>query len=491
MSKNLISEGLKRLCYHSHKQGVSMISKKLAIDVLNTALATGGDYAEIYLEEDVSESVGLENGKVERVSRNLSYGCGIRILQGTNSVYGYTSDLTRKSLITLADQLGHRFSTKRIITVKDVKNERVKIINKMHDHLTDVPIDEKIKYIKGVDEITRGVDERIVRCGVAFVDNYKKIEIWNAEGDTAHHYKSSEERGRLAISAIAKDGDNIQSAFSGPGRCASWEWFTNVLDWRKEARHVGEIAIQMLSAKECPQGKFTVVITNGWGGVVFHEACGHSLEASATSKHLSVFSDSLGKQIASPIVSAYDDGTIPNEWGSNNIDSEGHKTQKNQLIKNGVCTNFMIDKLNGRRLGLPANGTSRRQNFKYEPTSRMSNTYIEKGKDDPADIIKDTKLGIYVANFGGGSVEPTTGNFNFSASEAYIIRDGKICEMVKGCTLIGSGKEVLMNIDRVGNDVALGQGNCGAASGLIPVNVGQPTIRIQNLTVGGRGGKLE
>ena len=247
----------------------------------------------------------------------------------------------------------------------------------------------------------------------------------------------------------------------------------------------------MLTAKECPSGRFPVVIANGWGGVVFHEACGHSLEATATAKHLSVFSDSIGKPIASPIVSAFDDGTMPNEWGSNNIDSEGHVTQNNQLIKDGICVGFLVDKFNGRRLKMEANGSSRRQSYRYEPTSRMSNTYIAPGHDKPEDIIKDTKLGIYVANFGGGSVEPTTGEFNFSASEAYIIRDGKIAEPVKGCTLIGSGKEVLLNIDRVGDDVALGQGQCGSVSGLVPVNVGQPTIRIKEITVGGRGGKLE
>ena len=248
----------------------------------------------------------------------------------------------------------------------------------------------------------------------------------------------------------------------------------------------------MLTAKECPSGRYTVVIKNGWGGVLFHEACGHPLEASATSKGLSVFSDSIGKPIASPCVSAWDDGTIENEWGTSNIDSEGVPTQKNELIRDGICVGFMVDRFSARRMnGIKANGTSRRQSYRYCPTSRMSNTYIAAGKDNPEDIIKDTPLGIYVANFGGGSVNPATGEFNFSASEAYIIRDGKICEPVKGCTLIGTGQEVLMQIDRVGNDLALGQGNCGAASGSVPVNVGQPTIRLKEITVGGRGGKLE
>ncbi len=468
-----------------------MISNKLAMDILNVALATGGDYAEIYFEDKISESISVENLSVESAIKSCSYGCGIRILKGFNSVYGYTSKINRKSLIDLASKLSKRFSDERIITVKSVKNEKVKIINKIDEHLTDTPMAGKIAYCKEVSEITKKVDDRIVMAAAYFSDHYKKIEIWNAEGEEAKHFKNNEERGRLMIEATAMDGNNIQSYFAGPGKSASWSYFINGIPYKDLAKKVGEKAVALLSAKECPQGKYDVVVANGWGGVVFHEACGHSLEASATAKKLSVFSESLGKQIASPIVSAYDDGTIANEWGSNNIDSEGHVTQKNLLIKDGICVNFMIDKLNGRRLGLEANGTSRRQDYRYEPTSRMSNTYIAAGKDNPEDIIKDTKLGIYVANFGGGSVEPTTGNFNFSADEAYIIRDGKICEMVKGCTLIGSGKEVLMNIDRVGNDVALGQGVCGASSGMVPVNVGQPTIRIKNISVGGRGGELK
>lgn len=468
-----------------------MISKALALKVLNECLATGGDYAEIYLERTISNVVTLENGKVESTTKNNSFGAGIRILNNLQSVYGYTSDLSEKSLMTLAHNLAASYSGARLFTVEKIENQKVKVINKIKDHLKDVSAKEKADYLKECYQITKEVDPRLVRIQDSFMDTYREFEIYNAEGSIGKRFFNLEERGRLINVAIAMENGQIESYFAGPGKCAGWSWFKDTLDYRKIARETGEKAIMLLGAKECPSGRYPVVIANGWGGVVFHEACGHSLEASATAKHLSVFSDSLGKQIASPIVNAYDDGTMPNEWGSNNIDSEGHVTQKNQLIKDGICVGFMIDKLNGRRLGMEANGTSRRQNYRYEPTSRMSNTYIAAGKDKPEDIIKDTKLGIYVTNFGGGSVEPTTGEFNFSASEAYIIRDGKVCEPVKGCTLIGSGKEVLMNIDRVGNDVDLGQGNCGAASGLIPVNVGQPTIRISEITIGGRGGKLE
>ena len=234
-----------------------------------------------------------------------------------------------------------------------------------------------------------------------------------------------------------------------------------------------------------------VVIGNGWGGVLFHESCGHPLEASAVAKGLSCFAGKEGEMIASPLVSAVDDSTMPQAWGSIDIDDEGNLGTKRQLIKNGVLTDFMIDDLNGRRMNREGNGACRRQNYRYIPTSRMSNTYIENGESTPEEIIAATKLGLYTVGFNGGSVDPSTGEFNFGCSEAYIIRDGKICEPVKGATLIGKGFEILKNIDMVGNDLDLGQGMCGASSGSIRTNVGQPTLRIKECVVGGRGGELK
>ena len=468
-----------------------MITKKVALKVLNAALSTGGDYAEIYLEENFSQNISVDNGCVEKIAKNETYGAGIRILNGFQSVYGYTSTLTEKKLLALAETLAKKFNEPRKITVNDIERQRVKNINKIKRHLLDVPTEDIINYLKETNSLIASYDKRIVRSITSFANNKKNIVIFSSEGETGKEFHNTEERGRAFFFAYASNGEKITTGMSNIARYDGWDYFTKKVDYKKVALQAAEKAIQMLSAKECPSGRYPVVIKNGWGGVLFHEACGHSLEATATAKKLSVFSDSIGKQIASPLVTAYDDGTLSNYWGSNNIDSEGHVTQKNLLIKDGICCGFLVDKFNARRLNMPANGTSRRQSYKYEPTSRMSNTYIAAGKDNPADIIKDTKLGIYVADFGGGSVQPSTGEFNFSASEAYIIRDGKICEPVSGCTLIGSGKEVLMNIDRVGTDVAQGSGNCGSVSGSVPVNVGQPTIRVKEMTVGGRGGKLE
>lgn len=469
-----------------------MLTKKIALDVLNASLETGGDYAEIYYEKTLTQSFRVENGLVESCVKRESFGVGLRILKGLRSVYGYTSDVSRASLLALAHGLAASFIGERLISVEKLIGQKVTSISPINDHLLDVTAEEKISLLKEANNITRGVSPSIVRAISSFSSTLRNVTIYSAENATGTIKQNEEERGRFSFVAFASDGKSLQVSSANPGRSAGWHVFRDEIPWRELAKNTALKAMKFLDAKECPSGRYPVVIGNGWGGVIFHEACGHSLEATSTAKHISVFSDSIGKQIASSIVSAYDDGTLPFHWGSNNIDSEGHKTQKNQLIKDGVCVGFLVDKFNGRRLNMEPNGCSRRESYKYEPTSRMSNTYIASGKDNPEDIIKDTKLGIYVSDFGGGSVNPATGEFNFSASEAYIIRDGKIAEPVKGCTLIGSGSEVLMNIDRVGNDLdSQGTGMCGSLSGSVPVNVGQPTIRVKEITVGGRGGKLE
>lgn len=466
------------------------MDKQTTIEVLNLALSTGADYAEIYQEKVAGETIVLENGKVDNVHSSQRGGLGLRLLKGTQTAYAYTSDLSRKNLLKLASSLAGSFQGEPLFQVKSIKRVHVPSLFPIPDPVLKVPLPERIDYLKSCYEATASVDPRLARIIDSLSSGEKNIRIVIAEGEEAKEYLDHSSRSRVAFSVVALDGTHMESSYLGSGEPRGWSYFTKELDVEEKAKSVGRKAIRLLNAAPCPNGRFPVVIAHGWGGVLFHEACGHSLEADATSKGQSVFSNSLGKQIASPIVSAVDDGSIPSEWGSSNIDSEGVKTRKNQLIKDGICVGFLVDRLSGRRLHMEPNGCSRRANYRYIPTSRMSNTYIEPGKDSPEDIIKDTPYGIYVADFNGGSVEPTTGEFNFAASEAYMIRDGKIAEPIKGCTLIGTGQEVLMNIDRVGNDLMLGNGGyCGAASGDVPVDVGQPTIRISSLTVGGMGGK--
>jgi hypothetical protein len=248
-------------------------------------------------------------------------------------------------------------------------------------------------------------------------------------------------------------------------------------------------AITTLKARECPSAKMDVIIENGFGGVIFHEACGHSLEATSVAKGLSVFCGKKGQKIASDLVTAVDDGTIENGWGSGNYDDEGNKTTRNVLIENGVLKNYLVDAANGRRMNEAATGCCRRQSYKYPPTSRMSNTFICNGTSTVEEMIKATKKGLYCKKMGGGSVNPVTGEFNFALSEGYLIKNGKITRPVKGATLVGSGSEILLNIDMVGNNLRRAQGMCGSMSGSIPADVGQPCIRVRNITVGGRGGK--
>ena len=230
----------------------------------------------------------------------------------------------------------------------------------------------------------------------------------------------------------------------------------------------------------------TVAIENGFGGVIFHEACGHSLEATSVAIGASQMAGKLGQKIANEKITAVDDGTIPGAWGSVNIDDEGTPTQRNVLIENGVLKSYMIDRLGSRRMGMPVTGSSRRQNYTFEPTSRMTNTFIENGPDKNEDIIASIEYGLYAKSMGGGSVNPLTGAFNFAVSEGYIIRNGKICEAVRGASLIGTGSQILQNIDMVGQNLERGQGMCGSASGSVPTDVGQPLIRVSSITVGGR-----
>ena len=270
-----------------------------------------------------------------------------------------------------------------------------------------------------------------------------------------------------------------------PGGSKGLEFWSEDRTPESVGEEAARIALVMVKAKDCPSGKMPVVIDNEFGGVIFHEACGHALEATSVAKNQSVFAGKLGQQIAAPCVSAVDDGTIENAWGSENIDDEGTPQQKRVLIENGILKSYMIDKLNARRMGMEPTGSGRRQSYKFEPTSRMSNTFICAGKDKFEDLFVGIEKGLYAKKMGGGSVNPMTGEFNFAVNEGYMIENGKITYPVKGASLIGNGRDILMNIDKVASNLGRGQGMCGSASGSIPTDVGQPAIRVTSITVGG------
>ena len=368
-----------------------MISKKLAIDVLNEALSTGADYAEIFYEDSYSHGITIENGKVETSSSNSLCGVGLRLLKNNQCVYGYTNDLSKKGLFALAASLSKSFHDKRLITVTKLDMIRCKNRNPITRSYDDVPIEEKIALIReGIDEINSLKDPRIVRTFGVFGDNKRFVAVFNSKGKW---FKRTSEFGRLVYQVIAADQNGFETGFEGPGAQQGIEYFrTEKVNPKKAARRAAETALKMLTAAECPSGKMPVVIGNGWGGVLFHESCGHPLESSAVAKGLSCFSgNKIGDYVASPIVSAVDDSTIPNEWGSIDIDDEGNLGSKRLLIKNGKLNDYMIDDLNGRRMNREGNGACRRQNYRFIPTSRMSNTYICNGKNTPEEVIAATK----------------------------------------------------------------------------------------------------
>ncbi len=460
-----------------------MIKKEVAMEVLAKCLVTGGDFAEIFEEDSISNSIGLIDGKVENALGGRSYGIGIRIFKGFKSIYAYTNDNSLSGLLNTAYKaalaLGELKEDKQIVlndtfTFKNIHNIKY--------YPNAVNYEKKIGIMKTAYKSAKNYSNEISQVSVSYADKDQKVLIANTEGLFTEDRRV---RTRLAISSIASNETENQTGFEGPGACKGFELFETI-DPEYYGREASRTAHTMLHAKNCKAGNMTVAIDNGFGGVIFHEACGHSLEATSVAKGNSVFAGKLGKQIASSKVTAIDDGTIPNYWGSINIDDEGTLGRKNILIENGILKSYMVDKLNGRRMNMEPTGSSRRQSYKFAPTSRMTNTYIASGEDNPEDIIKSIEDGIYAKKMGGGSVNPVTGEFNFAVAEGYIVKNGVIQEPVRGASLIGKGSEVLMNIDMVGNNLEQAQGMCGSSSGSIPVNVGQPMIRVKEITVGGR-----
>ena len=459
-----------------------MLSKDILSSVLARCLITGGDFAEIFEEDTLDTSIGILNGKVENSISGRTHGIGIRIFKGFKSVYAYTNNTSLTSLLDTAQKAALALGELKE-DVSIVLTEKTIINNNPIIYIpSSISLNKKIEVMKRGYKAAKDYNEEISQVSVSYLDKEQNILIANTEGLLVEDKRV---RTRLAISSVAsKDGEN-QTGFEGPGAHKGFELF-NDIDPEYYGREASRVAHTMLHAKNCPAGKMPVAIDNGFGGVIFHEACGHSLEATAVAKGNSVFTNMIGKQIASTKVTAIDDGTIPNAWGSLNIDDEGNKTRRNVLIEDGILKGYLIDKLNGRRMGMEATGSSRRQSYKYAPTSRMTNTYIAAGNDDEKEIIKSISDGLYAKKMGGGSVNPVTGEFNFAVSEGYIVKNGEIQEPVRGASLIGKGSEVLMNIDMVGKNLEQGQGMCGSVSGSIPTNVGQPMIRVKEITVGGR-----
>ena len=459
-----------------------MISKRLLTEILEKALSTGADFAEVYVERTNENANSMVDSRVDSITNKLIAGVGIRILKGTRCISGSCTSMERSDLLACAT---------RVADALDGVPEGISI------HLTErifgdihpirivpscVGNKEKIEILKEGYFAAKDFAPEITQVTGTLLDVDHNILIANTEG---LYTRDRQIRTRMSIQAIAEKNGESQTGGFNPGRRGGLEMFEEVLP-KAVGERAARQAVTMVSAGYCPAGVMPVAIDNGFGGVIFHEACGHSLEASSVAYGRSQFTGKLGQKIANEKVTAIDDGTIPNAWGSINIDDEGTPAQRNVLIENGILKSYMIDKFNGRRMGMESTGSARRQSYSYTPTSRMTNTYIAPGEDKNEDIIASMEYGLYAKDMGGGSVNPVTGEFNFSVKEGYIVRNGKICEPVRGASLVGKGSEVIQNIDMVGSDLDMGQGMCGSSSGSVPTNVGQPLIRVSSITVGGR-----
>ncbi|MDR2505256.1 MAG: TldD/PmbA family protein [Oscillospiraceae bacterium] len=459
-----------------------MVSKKSAELALLRALETGADFAELFFEDRLNNSITMRTGKVEDANSGLVHGVGVRIFKGLRSVYAYTNDYSEKSLLECAGKAASALPFARAIDRVKLHGSVAANIHPIKKLPGDVENSWRVAKLREGHKAISAVSPEIVQTIMGYTDSDQTVTIANSEGLFVSDRRVYT---RLRFVGVASNGTENQVGFNAPGAMMGAE-FADTLDYEEIGKRVGTMGVTMLHADVCPAGVMPVVIDKAFGGVVFHEACGHSLEATSVARGLSEFCGKLGQKVASDIVSAIEDGTMANEWGSLNIDDEGTPTNRLVLIENGILKNYMIDKLNARRMNMPITGSSRRESYAYAPTSRMRNTFIAAGNDDEAEIIRSMGDGLYAKVMGGGSVNPVTGEFNFAVDEGYLVKGGKIDKPVRGASLIGKGSEILLKIDRVGKVMTMGQGMCGSQSGSVPTNVGQPMIRISSMTVGGR-----
>ncbi|HPK15728.1 MAG TPA: TldD/PmbA family protein [Clostridia bacterium] len=463
-----------------------MIERRIVENVLEAALATGGDYSELFAEDTEKNVVVMVDGKVEDASYRRVFGAGVRVLLGARCIYAYTSGQDEKALMETAKAAA--------AALKGVKEHETRAFNALRkgDYAPETPYGavgnaERIALIRRASQAAKAYSDEITQVVARFMDVDQRVTVANSLGVWAEDRRP---RGRVAIQAVAmKDGD-AQTGYKAPGRGEGFEQFRHY-DMEALGAAAAKQAVTMLHAPQCPAaGAVPVVIDGGFGGVILHEACVHSLEATSVAKGNSEFCGKLGQVVASPVVTAVDDGTLPGEWGSIRFDDEGTPSQRNVLIENGVLKSYLFDYRDTRLMEHPLTGSSRRESYEFAPTSRMTNTFFAPGTDDDEEMIRTMGTGLYAASMGGGSVNPLTGEFNFAVDEAYWVKDGRIFCPVRGATLIGKGADVLKKIDRVGKHMWMAPGMCGSLSGSVPTNVGQPRVRVTDIVVGGKGGML-
>ena len=454
--------------------------------VLVTALGRKADYADLYFEYRKNEGISLEEGLVKNCSQSTANGVGVRVLAETKTGYAFTDDITIENLelaAHTAQYIAQNRESQVPVSVGQAKSEA-------HDlypvkvSVTEVPLDRKVSLLYEIDRLSRSLDSRVKNVFVSLASEYRVILIASSQGQVVGDIQPLT---RLNITCIAEENGNRQVGTFGGGGRVEFGFFVDGKDYERYAREAVRQAILNLSAQEAPAGMMDVVLGPGWPGILLHEAIGHGLEGDFNRKKTSAFTDRIGQRVASELCTVVDDGTIPSRRGSINVDDEGTPTHRTVLIEKGILKGYLQDRLNASLMKMPLTGNGRRESYAHIPMPRMTNTFMLGGESVPEEIIRSVKKGLYAVSFGGGQVDITSGKFVFSASEAYLIEDGKVTRPVKGATLIGNGPDVLTRVSMVGADLKLdeGIGTCGKDGQSVPVGVGLPTIKINGLTVGG------
>jgi TldD protein len=461
-----------------------VLDRDLASEVLRAARARGGSFAEIFVEERVSVSIRLDDGKVEELTSGLDRGAGVRVARGTSYGYAFSNRLDRDALLNAAEAAAAALVGDAPGAVVDLREQDPPIVHGVEVSRDAVAAEEKVAWLREADDAARSLSPEVRQVTASYADSLQRVLIASSDGRLVHEERP---RVRLVVQVVAGRDGVIQTGFHGPAALAGLE-FVRANPPAEVALVAAGRAVTMLDAGPAPAGEMPVVLAPGMGGVLFHEAVGHPLEADIVDKEASVYRGKVGERVASSLVNGVDDATIPNGWGSFSFDDEGTPAQRTELFDAGALLGMLYDRLRADKDDVPSTGNGRRQSYASPPIPRMTNTYILNGSSNPDDVLSSTERGVYVTALGGGQTNPASGDFVFGVSEGFVIEQGRVGAPVRGANLIGRAMEVMSSIDAVADDFGTWQGVCGKDGQAVPVDSGSPTLRISRITVGGTGG---
>ena len=460
-----------------------MLDRELADEVLRAARSRGGAFAELFVEERFGVSVRLDDGKVEELTTGSDRGAGVRVGHGTSFGYAYSNRLDRDSLLQAAAAAAASVTENGAGDVVAFRSLEPLVVHEATRDAASAGSADKVAWVREADDAARSHSPEVRQVTAVYGDSLQRVLIAASDG---RWVEETRPRVRLVVSVVAARDGNIQTGFHGPAGLAGLEFLETHLP-SETALVAAERAVTMLDARPAPAGEMTAVLAPGMGGVLFHEAVGHPLEADIVDKEASVYRGRVGEQLASDIVNGVDDATIPNAWGSFSFDDEGAPAQRTQLFDDGVLRGWLYDRLRAEKDGAPSSGNGRRQSYAHPPIPRMTNTYILNGTSSAEELISSTDRGVYVTALAGGQTNPATGDFVFGCSEAYLIENGEKQHPVRGANLIGRAIEVMSHVDGLASDFDIWPGICGKDGQSVPVGSGSPTLRIARITIGGTG----